>query len=48
MPAGSLVVIEAVPPLSVLEPSVVLPFRNVTVPVGVPEVELTLAVSVTD
>jgi hypothetical protein len=34
-------------PLSVTVPSVVEPFLNVTVPVGVPPVEVTVAVKVT-
>src|SRR5439155_15144333 len=39
---------EALPPLSVPVPSVVVPSENVTVPVGVPELALTVAVKVTD
>ena len=35
------------PPLSVPVPSVAVPFLNVTVPVGVPEVAVTVAVNVT-
>jgi hypothetical protein len=35
------------PPLSVPVPSVTVPFLNVTVPVGVPEVAVTVAVNVT-
>jgi hypothetical protein len=34
-------------PASVVVPRVVVPFRKVTVPVGVPAAELTVAVSVT-
>ena len=38
----------ATPPLSVPVPSVVAPSRNVTMPVGVPPVPVTVAVKVTD
>jgi hypothetical protein len=37
----------AVPPLSGAVPNTVVPFLNVTVPVGVPLLELTVAVNVT-
>ena len=37
----------ALPPLSVPVPSVVVPSLNVTVPVGVPDVAVTVAVKVT-
>jgi len=49
LPTGRLEVVKlAVPPLSVPLPSTVLPFLNVTVPVGVPLAALTVAVKVTD
>jgi len=38
----------ALPALSVPVPSVEEPFLNVTVPVGVPPLEVTVAVKVTD
>lgn len=38
----------AVPAASVLVPSWPVPFKNVTVPVGTPELEVTLAVKVTE
>jgi len=48
-PAGRLDVVNvATPPLSAAVPSVVAPFLNVTVPVGTPAEELTVAVNVTD
>jgi hypothetical protein len=37
----------ATPPLSMAEPSVVVPFLKVTVPVGTPPEEVTVAVKVT-
>ena len=37
----------ALPPESVAVPSVVVPFLNVTVPVGVPAADVTVAVNVT-
>ena len=48
VPSVSFVVVNAaVPALSEPVPSVAVPFLNVTVPVGVPEVTVTVAVNVT-
>jgi hypothetical protein len=47
-PSGSVDVVNvATPPLSVAGPRVVAPFLNVTVPVGTPAEEVTVAVKVT-
>ena len=48
VPAGRVELVKlATPPVSVALPRAVIPFLNVTVPVGVPEEEDTVAVKIT-